>query len=108
MGVVNDIAIVISRDSKELTIDNLVKVLEKQPEEQKRLRDIQVKLREVLKEMAKVNEENEILLKQSLEMVEFDLELFKSLRQAPQTANYNKNAYNTGTLLGGNGFDTKQ
>ena len=108
LGVVNDIAIVISRDSKELTIDNLVKALEKQPEEQKRLRDIQVKLREVLKEMAKVNEENEILLKQSLEMVEFDLELFKSLRQAHQTANYNKNAYNTGTLLGGNGFDTKQ
>ena len=31
--------------------------------------------------------------------------LFKSLRQAPETANYDKSAYNTGSLLGGGGFD---
>ena len=49
-----------------------------------------------------------MLLKQAIEMVEFDLTLFRSLRQAPETANYDKNAYNTGTLLGGGGFDAKQ
>ena len=48
------------------------------------------------------------LLKQAMEMVEFDLTLLKSMRQAPETANYNKNAYNTGDLLGGSGFDAKQ
>ncbi len=31
-----------------------------------------------------------------------------SMRQAPETANYDKNAYNTGELLGGSGFDAKQ
>ena len=41
-------------------------------------------------------------------MVNFDLTLFKSLRQAPETANYDKNAYNTGELLGSSGFDAKQ
>ena len=41
-------------------------------------------------------------------MVEFDLTLLKSMRQAPETANYNKNTYNTGDLLGGSGFDEKQ
>ena len=45
------------------------------------------------------NEQNEILLNQALEMVEFDLTLLKSMRQAPETANYNKNACNTGDLL---------
>ena len=54
------------------------------------------------------NEQNSILLQQALEMVEFDLTLFKSLKQAPETANYDKNAYNTGELLGGSSFDTSQ
>ena len=48
------------------------------------------------------------LLKQALEMVEFDLTLLKSMRQAPETANYDKNAYNTGDILGSSGFDAKQ
>ena len=40
-------------------------------------------------------------------MTEFDITLFKSMRQAPETANYDRNAYNTGSLLGGSGFDAK-
>ena len=66
------------------------------------------KLHRTLKEMAQLNTQNQALIKQSLEMVEFDLTLFKSLRQAPETANYNKSAYNTGDLLGSSAFDTKQ
>ena len=58
--------------------------------------------------MEAINEQNEILLNQALEMVEFDLTLLKSMRQAPETANYNKNACNTGDLLGSSGFDAKQ
>ena len=58
--------------------------------------------------MALINKQNEELLKQAMEMVEFDLTLLKSMRQAPETANYNKNAYTTGELLGGGSFDAKQ
>ena len=65
-------------------------------------------LHATLDEMMKWNTQNQALLKNALEMVEFDLTLFKSLRQAPETANYNKDAYNTGSLLGGGGFDAKQ
>ena len=53
-------------------------------------------------------QQKEILLRHAMEMVEFDLTLLKSLKQAPETANYDKNAYNTGEILGGSGFDTKQ
>ncbi len=59
-------------------------------------------------QMQFLNQQNEILLKQALEMVEFDLTLFKSLRQAPETANYNRNAYATGDILPSGGFDAKQ
>ena len=95
--VLNDMATVLGRNPGDVTITKMISYLEEQPVEQKQL-----------KEMAAINEQNEILLNQALEMVEFDLTLLKSMRQAPETANYNKNACNTGDLLGSSGFDTKQ
>ena len=58
--------------------------------------------------MADINQQNETLLKHAMEMAEFDLTLFRSMRQAPATANYDKQANNTGDLLGSSGFDAKQ
>ena len=101
-------AIVLSKDPKDLTITNMIAFLNKQPEEQEKLRNIQSRLRETLERMALINQQNELLLQQAMEMVEFDLTLFKSMRQAPVTANYDKHAYNTGDLLGSSGFDFQQ
>ncbi len=106
--VINDMAIVLSKDPKDLTITNMIAFLNKQPEEQEKLRHIQSRLRETLERMALINQQNELLLQQAMEMVEFDLTLFKSMRQAPVTANYDKHAYNTGDLLGSSGFDFQQ
>lgn len=106
--VINDMAIVLSKDPKDLTITNMIAFLNKQPEEQEKLRNIQSRLRETLERMALINQQNELLLQQAMEMVEFDLTLFKSMRQAPVTANYDKHAYNTGDLLGSSGFDFQQ
>lgn len=86
----------------------MIAFLNKQPEEQSRLADLRDRLRKTLEEMADINKQNEILLQQSMEMVEFDLTLFRSMRQAPTTANYDKRANNTGDLLGSGGFDAKQ
>ena len=94
--VLNDMATVLGRNPEE------------QPVEQKQLMEVKERLLQTGKEMAAINEQNEILLNQALEMVEFDLTLLKSMRQAPETANYNKNACNTGDLLGSSGFDAKQ
>lgn len=107
-GVLSDMAVVLGQKSEELTIDRMILILEKQPEEQKKLIDLRTKLRATLDEMILWNTQNQMLLKNALEMVEFDLNLFKSLRQAPETANYNRSAYNTGDLLGSGGFDAKQ
>ena len=60
------------------------------------------------KRVQEKNNQNVVLLNHAIEMTEFDITLFKSMRQAPETANYNKNAYNTGTLLGSSGLDAKQ
>lgn len=106
--VVKDMAIVLSKKPEELTITNMIAFLDKQPEEQQKLQDIRERLKATLTKMADINTQNEILLTQAMEMVEFDLTLFKSMRQAPTTANYDKRANNTGDVLGNRGFDAKQ
>lgn len=106
--VVKDMAIVLSKDPSELTITNMIAFLNKQPKEQEKLQSIREKLKETLAKMADINTQNETLLTQAMEMVEFDLTLFKSMRQAPTTANYDKRANNTGDILGSRGFDAKQ
>ena len=106
--VVKDMSIVLSKKPEELTVTNMIAFLNKQPKEQQQLRELKEKLHTTLEQMAEINNQNEVLLQQAIEMAEFDLTLFKSMRQAPVTANYDKRANNTGDLLGSSGFDAKQ
>ena len=106
--IVHDMSIVLSKDPSDLTVTNMIAFLSKQPQEQQKLKDIKQKLRDTLNQMARLNEQNESLLQHAMEMTEFDLTLFKSMRQAPTTANYDKRANNTGDILGAGGFDAKQ
>ena len=107
-SVISDMAVVLRRDEGELTVEKMIEILDKQPEEKEKLAEVRKRLRETLDEMIRVNTQNQILIKQAMEMVEFDLTLFRSMRQAPETANYGRDAESTGDLLGRSGFDAKQ
>lgn len=106
--IMDDIANVLNRNPKDLTVDVMMEVLKNQPKEQEELANIRSHLKDTLTEMKEINEQNQTLINQAMEMVEFDMALLKSMKQAPETANYNKQAYNTGELLGSSGFDAKQ
>ena len=99
---------VLGKTVEVLTVTTLIGYLTSQPEVQKRLSTARNNLLHTATQVQKKNQQNEILLKQAIELTEFDITLFKSLRQAPETANYNNKAYSTGTLLGSSGFDAKQ
>ena len=107
-SVISDMAVVLRRNEEELTVEKMIEILDKQPEEREKLAEVRKRLRETLDEMIRVNTQNQILIKQAMEMVEFDLTLFRSMRQAPETANYGRDAESTGDLLGRSGFDAKQ
>lgn len=107
-SVLKDMADVLGKDFEEMTITKLIGYLEQQPKEQERLSKVRAKLLTTGSQMQEWNKRNEALLNQALEMVEFDLTLFRSMRQAPETANYDRDALNTGDLLGNSGFDAKQ
>lgn len=108
--VIKDMGIVLGRDMDAVTVVELIDMLEKQPEEQAKLKKAYEELREVAVKMKACNERNRILVEQALELVEFDLTLFRSLRMAPETANYSKDAMTTDAAknTGRGRFDTKQ
>lgn len=107
--LVNDIGNVLNVNPKELTIQRLADLMKEQPEQQKQLLEIHDKLKRILESVQAVNEQNKALVNQMLEMVSFDMNLLKGMKQAPETANYNKMAANTGELfIGSSKFDAKQ
>lgn len=105
-----DIANVINRDVKELKLGVLVDLLHARPMEQKRLAIIHDKLKDTISQMVRTNEQNDELIKSSLEMVQFNMNLLQAIKTAPESANYTKGAYNSGDVIGsGTGsFDAKQ
>lgn len=109
-SVTKDIAEVINKDVAELKLTTLIDLMSNQPGERKRLSDIHDKLSATVKQIRQVNDGNAELIKNALEMVNFDLSVVQAMRQAPETANYSRGAVNTGSMLGGSagGFDAKQ
>ena len=106
--LLTDIKTVLGKAEEQLTVTTLIGYLTSQPEVQEKLSTARNNLLDAATQVQQKNQQNEVLLRQAIELTEFDITLFKSLRQAPETANYNNKAYNTGALLGGSGFDAKQ
>ena len=108
IALLGDIATVLGKTDEKMTVTRLIGYLDKQPDIQSKLTETRDSLLDTADQMQKINDLNSQLLAQAIEMTEFDITLFKSMRQAPETANYDKSAYNTGTILGSSGFDAKQ
>lgn len=105
-----DIANVINRDVKTLKLGDLVDMLAGRPAEQQKLAEITDELSSTIAQMKRSNEQNKTLIESSLEMVQFDLNVLQASKAAPETANYTRNAYNTGDVIGAHrgGFDSKR
>ncbi|MGN0345062.1 MAG: flagellar protein FlgN [Lachnospiraceae bacterium] len=106
--IMNDIAVVLNKKPEELKVSMLEETLAGQPALRENLAAVRTELKQTMDELKCVNRTNQTLLRQSMELLEFDLNLYRSMRQAPETANYNRSAVNTGDLLGSRGFDAKQ
>ena len=108
--VFSDIANVINKDVDMLMLKDLVEMLSTRPEEQQKLARVHDRLSTAVHEVKRVNGQNRVLIQNALEMVEFDMNMLQAMKAAPETANYNKGAYNTGDHMGAGGaaFDAKQ
>lgn len=93
--VIVNIGTVISRNPSTLDLKTMVKLLEKQPEEQKRLSQIHDNLKRTIERLMELNHQNQSLIEQSLELIEFNMNFIQSTRMSPGN-NYNKNASEIG------------
>lgn len=108
--VTTDVANVLNKDVNTLKLSELIQILAARPAEQKKLADCHDKLADTVAQMVRINNQNRELLQNSLEMIEFDINMLQALKTAPETANYNKGAYNSGAVMGNDArsFDAKQ
>ena len=107
---VNDIANVLNKDVTKLKIADLIKMLAARPQEQAKLASVFDELRRNVQAVKRVNEQNRELIESALEMVQFNMQVIQSMNKAPETANYNRGACNTGDVIGtvNKAFDAKQ
>ena len=105
-----DIANVVNRDVKTLKLIDLIQMLDKMPDQQEMLKGVQKRLRATIDSLKAANDKNQMLLADKLDMVDFNLNMIRAMKSAPQTANYTKDAYTNGQSLGifHGGFDAKQ
>ncbi|GMQ58057.1 hypothetical protein AN1V17_24520 [Vallitalea sediminicola] len=105
--IINDIAIVTNKDSDELTINNLAVLLAKQEKEHSKLNNLKEDIREVVERLQVINDRNKILLKESLDYIDFTMNALQS-ESAMTNSNYEAqgNIYNS--QEGRRFFDAKQ
>lgn len=106
--VAKDIALVLGKDEETLKVSDIAELLKSQPVEQEKLLQVYDRLRDTLKKMATVNELNKGLISESLDFINYNMNLLKSAYQKPETGNYTKKAYNTTPVSGTGVFDAKQ
>lgn len=106
--IIKNFGIVLNRKPSELTLTELQKIAEKQPEDARKLSELKEDLNSAVKRLAIINDRNGQLIRQSLDMIEFNMNLFQSTRMV-QGNQYNKSATETEIGASQTGmFDAKQ
>lgn len=96
--VIVNIGTVINRNPSTLDMKTMVRLLEKQPEEQKKLSQIHDNLKRTVERLVELNHQNQSLIEQSLDLIEFNMNFIQSTRMSPGN-NYNRNASEIGSEL---------
>ncbi len=106
--VAKDIAIVLGKEEDTLKVPDIIEILASQKTEQERLKEVYDKLKATLKEMVRLNDINKGLVQESLEFIEFNMNLYKGIYQEPETGNYTKSASASKPVATPGVFDAKQ
>ena len=104
-----DIATVLGKDPKTITLEQTAEALKNQPEDQKKLQVIHDRLKKTVARLQELNEQNKLLLKEAMEMVEFNMNVIRSTRMSSGSSNYSSSAAEVEGMAPQHGiFDAKQ
>lgn len=110
----DNIATVLNRKRGDIKISDIVAFLEGQPEFHDPLLRINEKLAKIARKLRDINAHNQNLIRESLSMIEYNINLLQNLNRAPETAEYTKDMFKSaGRYSGGadmpvtGGFDMR-
>jgi hypothetical protein len=103
---VADICKILHLSAAEVKVSQIVRLLEKKQAEHDALEQSYLSLKKTVNQLTQVNDNNRLLLKESMDMIDFNLA--KNASMAPQTANYGKGAYEETGGMGSTSFDARQ
>lgn len=107
--IVKDVAIVLGKNPQTVTLNEIIDVLKNQPDDQKKLQKVHDRLRKTVMQMRDINEQNKELLKESMDMVEFNMNVIRSTRMSSGSSNYSSDASEITGMAPQHGiFDAKQ
>ena len=107
--VASDIATVLGKDPKTITLEQIIEVLKNQPEDQKKLQNVHDRLRKTISQLQHVNNQNKELLKEAMDMVEYNMNVIRSTRMSSGSSNYSSNASEVAGMAPQHGmFDAKR
>lgn len=106
--VTKDIALVLGMDEENIKVRDIADLLQSQPEAQERLLVVYEKLKKTLQEIIAVNDINKSLINESLDFIEFNLNLVRGVYQEPGIGNYTKDACSSSAVSSPGVFDAKQ
>ncbi len=104
-----DIATVLGRDPKTITLEQIAEALKNQPKDQEKLQKVHDRLRKTVTRLQELNNQNKELLKEAMEMVEFNMNVIRSTRMSSGSSNYSSDASEVaGMAPKHSAFDAKQ
>lgn len=107
--IVVDIATVLGKNPKTINLNEIVGMLKNQPEDQKKLQKVHDRLRKTVLQLQDINDQNKELLKESIDMVEFNMNVIRSTRMSSGSSNYSSDASEVAGMAPQHGmFDAKQ
>ena len=83
MACVSDICKILHLSPSEVRVKQIVQMLEKKPKEHDALEKSYLELKKTVSQLADVNENNKLLLKESMDMIEFEINLARNASMAP-------------------------
>ncbi len=105
---VNDICKILNLSSEGIKINDIIEILRKRPKEHDALLNVHMKLKKTVDTLIKINDNNKMLLKESMDMIEFEMNLAKSAMIGPRTTNYDHGVYDQSSASISGRFDAKQ
>ncbi len=107
--VAEEMAAVLGKDPKTITLEQIEGALKNQPQDQKKLQEVHDRLRTTVRQLQQVTGQNRDLLKESMEMVEFNMNVIRSTRMSSGSSNYASDASEVAGMAPQHGlFDAKQ